>query len=104
MSDETLAAYSLFLALGPTWNTEKEGNTAGARPNPNTPKRHGVSLSGPDYQRDRTEEVTENGMEAGAFNERHTVGLVDADVVVTVTWAQPNRVGRAQILDGRPTE
>ena len=52
VSEETLAARARSPTLGPTWNIEKTGETAGrAYLNVNTPKRGGEPLSGPGPQR-----------------------------------------------------
>ena len=102
VSDETPLARSLFLMLDSTRNIEKqEENTKWTCPNPSSPKRDGEPLSGPDPRRARTGDATDSRMEDKSCTERRTVGLSDADVVVTVTREQLNLAG-TEPDPGRP--
>ena len=94
VSGETLAKHSLFPILDPTWNVKKRGGKVEwSCPNPNTPKRDGEPLDGPDPQRVRPGEAAESEMGDRAFTERHMVGLPRADVVVTVAREHLRRTG-----------
>ena len=59
VSNEALAAHTLFPALDPTWNSERDENTEWACPNLHTPRREGGILPGPNSTRVQTRKLPE---------------------------------------------
>ena len=89
-----MAAHSFFPELDPNCSGEKERNQDGARRSPDTPKREGETLPGPEFQRVKTEGNTGKERNYRTFCEEHCAGAPDADIAVTFAEEDFAQAGR----------